>query len=44
MQPDVSGPVIAAGRAVVLRTEPSVPAVPRSRPWRASIVPSLRSA
>lgn len=39
MQPDVSGPVSPAGRAVVLRTEAPVPAVPRSRPWRASIVP-----
>jgi len=31
--------VSLAGHAVVLRTEPPGPAVPRSRPWRASIVP-----
>ena len=38
-QPGVTGPVSLAGRTVVLRTEPSVPSVPLSRPWRASIVP-----
>jgi len=39
MQLGVAGPVSLAGRAVVLRTEPPVPVVPRSRPSRASIVP-----
>ena len=40
----VSGQGAMAGRAVVLRIEPPCPAVLVSRPLRASIVPSLRSA
>ncbi|MEZ5704794.1 MAG: hypothetical protein R3E56_05460 [Burkholderiaceae bacterium] len=32
VQPGVAGPVDMAGRAVMLRTEPPVPAIPRSHP------------